>query len=297
MTTLGKILVFLVFIAALAMGGLMVFVSKTAPNWKTATDERDEHIKIIRAMREQEAASRQLLVQENEKLKQLLDSKVIDTNGLVARLKVEIADKEKQIQSAREQMSKSDLLAKQAQTEAARLQQELEYTQNTVKERETTIVKLQDTVTQANNAKQAAENNSATAAARLQSLYDQVNVKDRQLAELTKKNQPTATLASNNVVIYASYTNPPQSYVIGQIASVDDNDKTLVKITIGSDSGIRKDNTLEVYRLTPKGEYLGRLLIVDTDFHHAIGRLLRQPGLSAPPALRPGDEVATTIRP
>jgi len=70
----------------------------------------------------------------------------------------------------------------------------------------------------------------------------------------------------------------------------------LVKISVGSDAGIRKDQTLEVFRMTPKAEYLGRLLIVDADFRYAIGRLMPQPGVQGAVTLLPGDEVAGKLR-
>jgi len=84
--------------------------------------------------------------------------------------------------------------------------------------------------------------------------------------------------------------------VKGVIEEVDKADKKLVKISIGSDAGVRKDHTLEVFRTSPKAEYLGRILIVDADFRFAIGRLMPQPGVTGAVTLMPGDEVAGKLR-
>src|SRR5262249_21071876 len=69
--------------------------------------------------------------------------------------------------------------------------------------------------------------------------------------------------------------NPPPGYVEGIITKLDSKDKTLVQISIGSDVGVNVDNTLEVYRLAPKAEYLGRIKILESTPHAAVGRLIR----------------------
>src|SRR5439155_27242967 len=95
---------------------------------------------------------------------------------------------------------------------------------------------------------------------------------------------------------HPGFVNPPPAYVKGRIEQVDDADKSLVKISIGSDSGIRKDQTLEVFRVSPSPKYLGRLVIVNAGVHDAVGRLVRQPGMPAE-AVQAGDQVASTLRP
>ena len=78
MTTLGKILVFLVFLGALAMGGLMIYVAKATPNWKAAVEERDKYIEVLRQNVKAESDSRVKVVNDFEKMKQLLDASLIE---------------------------------------------------------------------------------------------------------------------------------------------------------------------------------------------------------------------------
>jgi chromosome segregation ATPase len=294
MTTLGKILVFLVFVAALGMGGLMLYVAKTTPKWADAVKERDDKITVYKAMLDQEGASRQKLVRENEKLKQLLDANLIESKAAQARLKLDVEDKQKQVKEAELQRDKSELNHKQAQMEATRLQKELAFLQTVVQEREQKIVGLLADIATARTAEQAAKNTAETASNRAQSLYAILKEKEAYIRTLVEKSLP-GTAAATGPRDH-TYRNPPPVYVLGKVEQVDDKDSTLVKISIGSDSGIRKDHTLEVYRVSPKAEYLGRLLVVDADFRHALGRLLRQPGVP-PPTLAPGDEVASKLRP
>jgi hypothetical protein len=56
--------------------------------------------------------------------------------------------------------------------------------------------------------------------------------------------------------------NPPPHNVEGVIQSVDQQ-SNLVTISIGSDAGLQKGHTLEVYRLKPEPRYLGTVQIVE----------------------------------
>jgi hypothetical protein len=294
MTTLGKILVFLVFIAALAMGGLMLFVSKTTPNWADAVKERDEKIAVLRSMIDADIETRRKLVRDNEKLKQLLDAKLKESTESKADYLKEKKGFEDAVASATDLQEKAQLNARRAAEEVARLQQELAMMDNVRKDRESAIVKLNADLAQARNAEQAAKNDAVTAAARTQSLYEQYKVKEDQLAAMSKKSQPNGVAGTSPRD--AGYVSPPPVYVKGRIEDVYESDKSLVKISLGSDSGIRKDQTLEIFRTTPRPEYLGRLVIVEADLHHAIGRVQRQPGMPAV-TVQPGDQVASSLRP
>ncbi len=292
MTTIGKILVFLVFVAALAMGGLMVYVSRTTPNWKTAVDERDERIRLYQAIQKQDVESRKELVRENEKMRQLLDVAAKNSSGDVAR-------RQKEYEDLKADYAKVDALKeeainrrKMADNEAIRLQKELEHVSTVVTARDKAIVKLQADIAIAETAAQAAKNDRDTATARSLELLARLKELERRVADSQQpRSQPSGPGGAKD----SSYSNPPAVYVKGRVEQVNESDKTLVKLTIGSDAGLQKDQTLEVYRFNPSPAYLGRLVIVDADLHNSVARLLRQPGM-APPTLQPGDEVASKLK-
>jgi hypothetical protein len=293
MTTLGKILVFCVFVAALAMGGLMLYLSARTQNWAQAVKDRDEKMVAFNAMLKQENESRQLLMVENDKLNKLLNAKIVEMNAVKARLDADVGEAQSQEKSGAEKQRTSDMLAKQAQVEVTRLQQEIKFVRELLVKREETINVLQNDVAVARAGEQAAKNDVVTMKNRQENMMERIKEQDRKLADATQqKGQPAAGGAGPKD---ANYQNPPPVYVKGKIDRVSDADKTLVTITIGSDSGLKKDQTLEVYRLNPKAEYVGRIVIVDADLHHAIGRLLRRPGGGALPAMVPGDEVASSV--
>jgi chromosome segregation ATPase len=294
MTTLGKILVFLVFVAALALGGLMVFVAKTSPSWKEAVEQRDDYIKVLKANAEADRDSREKWVKEYEKMKQLLDTKMIEAQAVQDRLKAEMEANAKQVKEADDQVKFAAANSAKAQAEAKRLQDEVKQQLVVLQEREKTIIKLQSEIVTAINDAQAAKQDSQNAIARAEGLLAQVREKEVLIAKLLKKDQPDKVATAR--VTDPNYTNPPPVYVKGTIKEVDEKDKKLVRITRGSDDGLRKDQTLEVYRMNPKAEYLGRLLIVDVDFRTAIGRFVPQPGATGQVTLVPGDEVASKLR-
>jgi hypothetical protein len=89
----------------------------------------------------------------------------------------------------------------------------------------------------------------------------------------------------------AAAKNPPAKDVEGVIKLVDAG-SGLVTISLGSDAGLVKGNTLEVFRLTPTAKYLGTVQVVDTKPTEAVCRPVgRMPG-----APQVGDRVASRLK-
>jgi hypothetical protein len=84
---------------------------------------------------------------------------------------------------------------------------------------------------------------------------------------------------------------PPKDLIRGVIEKVDPKDPLLVQISIGSDAGITKGQTLEVYRLQPAPKYLGRVQIVQMTATTSIGRALS----TNPLGMRAGDQVTSHL--
>jgi hypothetical protein len=55
---------------------------------------------------------------------------------------------------------------------------------------------------------------------------------------------------------------------------------------------VKKDHTLEVFRVRPQPEYLGMIRITDSTPHKAFGRLIQNS--TVPKKLQIGDTVATS---
>ena len=80
--------------------------------------------------------------------------------------------------------------------------------------------------------------------------------------------------------------NPPLVGVDGKIEKLDGN---LMQINVGTDQGVNKDNTLDVYRLLPEAKYLGTIRIVVANTHKSVGRLINGDATK----LRVGDLVTS----
>jgi hypothetical protein len=66
----------------------------------------------------------------------------------------------------------------------------------------------------------------------------------------------------------------------------------LVMLSIGSDAGLGKGQTLDVYRLKPQPKYLGVIQVLDVRLTEAVARPISKP----PAPIEVGDQVTSTIR-
>ncbi len=97
--------------------------------------------------------------------------------------------------------------------------------------------------------------------------------------------------ADGNVV---GTLNPPRELVRGEVTRIDAKDK-LVEVNVGSQQGLEKGHTLEVYRLQPRPEYLGILRILEVTPTRAVGRMSSSP--ASRQGVQVGDQVASRLQP
>jgi hypothetical protein len=102
---------------------------------------------------------------------------------------------------------------------------------------------------------------------------------------------PGALLVDQLLPTSPAGTNPPAADVEGQVKAVDEK-SGLVTITIGSDAGLAKGNTLEVFRLQPAPKYLGTIRVIEVTPHEAVAQPMSR--LAAP--LQPGDRAASKLQ-
>ena len=82
----------------------------------------------------------------------------------------------------------------------------------------------------------------------------------------------------------------PPSNIEGQIKAADPQ-SGLLRLNIGSDAGLRKGQTLEVYRVKPQPKYLGPIQILDVRPTEAVARPTSGPHA----AIEVGDRVTSVI--
>jgi hypothetical protein len=85
-------------------------------------------------------------------------------------------------------------------------------------------------------------------------------------------------------------SNPPRAQVEGTVTRVAEGG--LVTVSVGSDAGLTKGHTLEVFRLGTTPRYLGRLRIVEVAPKQAVGQQIAG---AAKEAIKSGDRVASQV--
>jgi chromosome segregation ATPase len=111
---------------------------------------------------------------------------------------------------------------------------------------------------------------------------------NERLTNLSKSAQRGETVAGGERA--APRHNPPAEDVQGQIKALDPQ-SGLVTISIGSDAGLNKGNTLEVFRLKPEAAYLGQIEILAVRSNEAVGK----PTVRTRGTIQVGDRVASNI--
>jgi hypothetical protein len=295
MNTMGKILVIINLLFALMTGGFLAVDFATRTNWRNEYDKLKEELTVSKDNTGTLQATARLVV---EKLKKEEDrardlEKKLDKER--TKFKNDLALAQGDLDKIKNQTESGDIKSMVLLAEAEKLRAENKGLLEVISKRDKTIVELNndrnkflDQVTQAiADAKQYQD--------RTEALLERV----RELEILKAKSQVASGTgtAGPAAVRDSSQANPPPAYVRGKVEKVDPVDRGLVQIDLGTDSGLAVNNTLDVYRLSPRPEYLGMLRIVNAGHHTAIGRLLPSRAGASRSEVRAGDEVASSIQP
>ncbi|MBV9123710.1 MAG: HEAT repeat domain-containing protein [Planctomycetes bacterium] len=177
----------------------------------------------------------------------------------------------------------SDVELTRIRLELGKAQQEIVSLRKVGADQEAKIAALQKQVKESQDKATAAQSARDGLQVRIQHLQEALEEKTRELARLQSG---TATVRSKPVV------NSPSENVGGNVVDCD-LQSGLVVVDLGSDAGLLKGNTLEVFRLEPRPLYLGTLHIVDVQAHQAVGRPVSPLKVNA---IQKGDRVASKIQ-
>jgi hypothetical protein len=286
MTPVGKILVFVNLIFSLFVGamGLMVFTADTNKN-----------AEIVKVQREREVlkASNITYQEENKTLQESGSSSVKEKEVEIAKLKTDIEDfkrvkddLDKKYNEASKKLNEKDIVLQTAVAESSRRQEQnaqmSEILKAEVKRNSEISKELEQT-----RAKEIAERISAQT---FKSTNERLEVQLREMAKDMEraKTGGTSALAQIN----KASKNPPPDNIEGMVKVADASG--LIKISIGSDAGLTKGHTLEVFRLSAvatQSKYLGTVRILEVTPNEAVAQPVKP--LSDKPIA--GDRVASRI--
>jgi len=286
MNTVGKTLVILNFLFAVIVGAFLVVDFATRTNWQSEhanlkrqfdvlVADRDVFAKAAAENRNKET-SKELAVEE-------LGRKLRDQEALANAEKINLNEKIFELQQKAEL---ADTKLRKTVTDLDTLKIAEADLKNIVKDREQTIVKLQDFVKEFRTKAIANEQLAKSVQDRNEQLLKEVQDLGQKLA---LKNAGGGTEGGLPSVRNPNEPNPPSTFVKGKIEKVDSTG--LVQITLGTDQGVQKNHTLEVFRTLPEPRYLGMVRIVNANFNSSVGRLVVPPGTTVRPQLKEGDNA------
>jgi len=283
MTIVGKILVFINLLFSLIVGALvtMVYVSRT--HWAHGFENLQKNYAIA-------TASERAYKDEVVKAQTDRDTKIAEKD---AQLKKALADLQA-VQESRDQLTK-DVAAQKLKTNsntatAEASQKEVDRRQADVQTLREYLKSERDSNIKLSLEKQQLLDRAVAAEIQMRSVKD-ANVRlEQQMQDMTK--ELVRMRSSGGAVVRTSGKNPPPENVEGLVRTTDPSG--LVTITIGSDAGLAKGQTLEVFRLSSvpnQSKYLGTIRILEVTATQAVGQPTGR--MAAPP--QPGDRVASHI--
>ena len=286
MNTIGKILVILNFLFAIIVGALLVVDFAARNKWKEAYVELKQNVDVyVKSQSTTVKAAQSIGSELTEAL-----AKIDEQNGKIKDAAEEAKANEAKyalkIQDLELQLGTSKATLEQSVASTKRLADEIVDLNKTIKLREGQIVKLETDV-----------KTYRLSALNFEALANGRQIKNENLLE--KIRDLTTTLArmeagvnpNTSVIRNPNEPNPPAVMVNGKIEKVDAD---LVQISLGTDQGVNKNNTLDVYRTNPEAKYLGMVRIVDANAHKSVARFIVI-GTGARPQLKEGDLVTSKI--
>lgn len=298
MTTLGKILVIINFVFSLLAAALIILVFAKQTNWKDNADKWHKSYDVVYAgaqayAQDIEDFEKRAEVKDTDELKQKL-VQIPDLAKQVAaltedrkKLELQVADLQKKYEDEVSRSKTAGATSLGATEESKRLNDEVKKLQELAAKREDQIVELQKTTKEAQDRAVGAEINFRTMRDRVQRMGEEIERLAKDNERLKNQGLATTSTAPGG----GPAVKPPPEEVEGLVLQSDP--KTgLVTLSIGSDAGLNKGNTLDVFRLQPKPEYVGMVRIVDSRPHESVARAMMP--LRAGP-IQKGDRVGSNI--
>ena len=286
MTFVGKILVIVLMVFSIGFLAVSGVVYTTTTNWKVEVEKQKKKVGELNtqiAKLNADVAARKADL-EAAKLTHAEQVKLKDAE--LAKLAEESTRRNKEVTESRTSIETLTQTVKAAQVEAAdRLRETTELrTLFAAATGQANAFKLQHTLLNDQIAEQqrlldAAQRNNSDLRSRVSALRD--TLRSNGLSDDVKSFRGNPSLPSNDVDAKVTKVGP---------------DGLRVEVSVGTDDGVAIGNIFEVFHLTPKAEYLGKIQIVSVDKDHAIGRVVGGKtylGLK----IKEGDNVSTKLGP
>jgi antitoxin component HigA of HigAB toxin-antitoxin module len=283
MTFVGKILVIVIMAFSLLFLALSTVVFTTSKNWMVATKkEQEEVVKLKKKVQDAQAVS--------EAAKKGLEDAKVAYAADKARLEASIVTQAEtnkrdldQLTAARNQQVAADQTAKSTleEVENKRQQTDLLRTQLSAVEKQANEFKLHQA--ELNDRIRDLERTLDSATKNNSDLRERVN----RFSTLLRTNG-----LSDDISQIKGLESPPP--VVGEVKRIDPTNR-LLELTIGADDGLVVGHQLYIYRVKPRPEYIGKVVIVSIDPDQAVAKVVGNTFQGK--RIKEGDIVSSTIKP
>lgn len=282
MNVLGKIFVIANLIFSVVTAALIMVVYTTRTNWNTRYLEMRNQVETATADAKATLDREQEVRKEAETRRTEFEAKIKDVAS-----KLQTVDNENTLVKAElaKQKAAYEKIVQQAKEVGEvnnRLQKESALVKSQLGESNKRVVDLEREKAVFRN--RAVESEIAAAGQREHN--ERLLEDNERLTRELQKAQAVATTGSRPGAVTAK--SPPLEDLEGLVSA---SDAGFVTVTLGSNHGLKKDDTLEVFRLAPEAKYLGTIRILDVRADKAVGKPTTR--LLAP--IQVGDRVASRI--
>jgi hypothetical protein len=307
MSSFGKILAFFCLLGSLGIGAMCVLLYTSRVHYAAALKKE----KIQRDLAEaSESALKDELKAKSDKidkltlqLQRIANAKPTDdVAAQAAKLQAEIAVKDRQVQTltasnnaleqalitANKKNAEYDAIVRAHQTGAAQNTADKEQLQKRLDAAAKENTELRLTANKAREEKTRFEIRATALEETNKQLLERSQDLVKENALLKKQLLAGTTTPTGVTTISLSAPNPPSFAVDGKVMDANDG---LVEISIGSDAGLLKGHTLDVFRLGAKSQYLCMIRLITVEPHRSVGQIVGKPAM---PVQR-GDNVASKI--
>ena len=288
MTAVGKILVFVNLVFSLIVAALVVTIYMSQTRWAAELKKSEANNQVL-------VASLQASQEENQRVATAAAAQVAEAQTRAKKAEDErdhqaglAKEKDAQLALLRNKNTQNDSLTTASQVEATRHQADTEKLRETLK-KETD-----------ENARLVNENNKVlqrAVAAEIQAraVAERADRMEKEMQRLAQDNARLKANGGGSAVARGGVNakNPPPENVEGLVKAYDPA-SGLMTITIGTDAGVGKGNTMEVFRIAAvpsQSKYLGTIRIIEAGHNYAVGQPMGRM-LAAPQV---GDRVASRI--
>ena len=293
MNVFGKILVVLNLVVALATLAFFVVTKARPVNWVERTQDLTAQLEISRLESKSKDQPLKELMQERKNYQN-------DVRNEANKVELVKADYEEKLNKLKADLLQLEILVttadvnkKIAEEEARKTRVEVKALADALRTSEQAQLDAQKEVNKYRAQVAEYKDESQRIARKNDELTGIIRKMTEDLARQTAPKGPGNARGAKG----PNEANPPGVKVKGEITKVSrdagDGAGLMVTVSVGADQGASPNHTLDVYRLTPAPEYLGRLRILSTTERDCVGRLITRGTANA--NLKTGDIVVDSI--